>query len=176
MIKDENETIDPKFKNFEFVEFEPFRIYVSIKLTTDKKYEVSAIFFEDENTLKEIEGSGRKLTFTKLPTKIFTEIKDGTYSWKTNPTPIELQETDSHYLSKSEIVYSIEIDNFKDCYPNFDEKKDENNEKQILIKCSFWDRIAPGVRPAKELNNATNLPEGLQKIYNQLKTKEVKIY
>ena len=171
-IKDENETIDPKFNNFEIAELEPFRIYVSIKLTSDKKYEVRAIFFDDQNTLKEIEISSKKnTTFEKLPTKIFTEIKDGTYFWKTNPTPIELQETDSHYLSKSEIVYSIKIDNFKDCYPNLGKKQIEKNENQIYIKCSFWDKITPTVKAGKIVNDPTPLPVGLQKLYNQLKKK-----
>lgn len=154
--------LDFKFKNFELPTFEVYRIYLSVKLIPEEKYEVRAIFFIKDDTVREIKNNSKgKLTLSKKPTKILSESKNDKGSWNAN-THL-LGDSISHYLSNSEIVYSIKIDRFEECNPYLESKTDE----LIEIKCSDRNKKV-SAKTGEEIKADNKLTEGLEKIYNQL--------
>lgn len=161
--------IDLKFRNFQYPNFKPYRIYISIVKEKYKSYVVNAIFLPSLTDIRRInEYFGTQLTLTKKPIKILDITKDEFFSFKTISKDILLENLVSHYHSSSEIVYSFDIKDFKDCYPNLSNNNYDKKFENIEINCSQIKKRTLGVSAGEKLQDTKGLPKGLQRIYSQM--------
>lgn len=163
------EVIDLNFLKFEYPVFKSDRIYISIIKKLGEKYSINVIFLPTLKDLRKIKNSdGGDLILEKEPSAILDLTKDKVYEFSKTVNAIQLRSLTCNYRSSTEIVYSLDILDFNECYPYLSVNKDDKRFENIEIHCSLWKKMKYGEVRGEPLRDKQSLPDGLKRVYSQM--------
>lgn len=133
-----NIRVDPgfRFSRFAWPKTNDYVIFISIfKKTSDSQYDIQAVFFNEKKELIEVLSSDKKqISFSSFPQNLLYDEEDS--NKKTNRVDQPIEQNESVYLSGNEIVYQLEISNFKKCHPQL-KIEDKKNIRIHCASCLF---------------------------------------
>lgn len=157
-----------KFQKFQYPIFESYRIFISISLKEDTKYSVVSLFFPTREAPRQIvANSGTNLIFDNKPSKILYYPKGKSNSNPQNTNEFLFESLFCHYLSKSEIVYSLVVTDLEECHPKLESKVDDQGFANIEINCTS-NILKKLLSSGEDIKKDSDLTKGLLKIKNQV--------
>lgn len=159
------------FRNFQFPEFHQSRIFISIDTRYRDEFIIRSIFVSENNQFKEITTLfGDPLVLSTKPSKIIYNKKNSCIF--SDPGEFLLKEIDSNYLTKIEIVFSVDITGFEGCKPIIESVTDQGGNQDIKITCSFIERLKFWKSAGTRIKSGNTLTHGLRRVIKQTTSKD----
>lgn len=137
----------------------PYVVFVSIiKSFSDPSYICRGVFYKENKKLYKIHSPKKALmSFAELPEKL--QVNEGGSFWSTRKNTHKFNNLNAVYLNDNEIVYQLEIPNFKNCRPLL--KLDEKDTLRIYCESEI------GVCTHPEELNEKDYTKGLERVAAQ---------
>ena len=148
-------------KNFKWPIAKPYSVFISIFKKTFDDYFTRAVFYDEKYTLYNINYNKKThLKTKKVPKSLTCDIENSLF--KNDDVTLSFSQFDAVYQAEREVVYQLDIPNFKDCHPILKFNKIERN---IQIHCQYW--VKEKSNPI--LPGSEKLTEGLERVTTQVK-------